>query len=77
MIKQLPLEIIENLAQTIQTSIQLGHVPAQWKTTTVTMTPKIGKDHKTLDKRIQTIIINILTWKTVRKHCKRKLGKSL
>ena len=77
MIKQLPLETIENLAQTIQTSIQLGHVPAQWKTTTVTMILKVGKDHKTLDKKIQTIIINILTWKTVRKHCKRTLGKSL
>ena len=29
MIKQLPLETLENLAQTIQTSLQLGHVPAQ------------------------------------------------
>ena len=48
MIKHLPLETIENLAQTIQTSIQLGHVPAQWKTKTVTMIPKVGKDHKTL-----------------------------
>ena len=48
MIKQLLLETIEILAQTIQTPIQLGHVPAQWKTTTVTMIPKVGKDHKTL-----------------------------
>ena len=48
MIKQLPLETIENLAQTIQTSIQLGHVPAQWKTTTVTKIPKVGKDQKSL-----------------------------
>ena len=48
MIKQLPLETMENLAQTNQTSIQLGHVPAQWKTTTITMIPKIGNDHKTL-----------------------------
>ena len=48
MIKQLPLETMENLAQTNQTSIQLGHVPAQWKTTTITMIPKIRNDHKTL-----------------------------
>ena len=48
MIKQLPLETLENLAQTIQASIQLGHVPAQWKTTTVTMILKLGKDQKTL-----------------------------
>ena len=48
MIKQLPLRTIENLAQTIQTSIQLRHVPAQWKTTTVTMIRKAEKDHKTL-----------------------------
>ena len=48
MMKQLPLETIENLAQTIQAPIQLGHVPARWKTTTVTMIPKVGKDHKTL-----------------------------
>ena len=48
MIKQLPLETLENLAQTIQTSLQLGHVPAQWKISTVTMIPKVGKDHKTL-----------------------------
>ena len=41
MIKQLPLETMENLAQTIQTSKQLGHVPAQWTTTTITMIPKI------------------------------------
>ena len=44
MIKQLPLETLENLAQTIQTSLQLGHVPAQWKISTVTMMPKVGKD---------------------------------
>ena len=48
MIKQLPLETIENLAQTIQASMQLGHVPAQWKTTAVTLIPKVGKDQKTL-----------------------------
>ena len=48
MIEQLSLEVIENLAKTIQTSIQLGHVPAQWKTTTVTMITKVGKDQKTL-----------------------------
>ena len=48
MIKQLPLRTKENLAQTIQKSIQLGNVPAQWKSTTVTMIPKVGKDHKTL-----------------------------
>ena len=48
MIKQLPLETIENLAQTIQTSIHLGNVPAQWKTTAVTMIPRVGKYHKTL-----------------------------
>ena len=48
MIKQLPLETMENLTQTIQTTIQLGHVPAQWKTTTITMIPKIGKNNKTL-----------------------------
>ena len=48
MTKQIPLETIETLPQTIQTSIQLGHVPAQWNTRTVTMIPKVGKDHKML-----------------------------
>ena len=48
MIKQLPLETLENLAQTIQISLQLGHVPARWKISTVTMIPKVGKDHKSL-----------------------------
>ena len=48
MIKQLALETIETLEQTIQTSMHLGHVAAHWKTTTVTMIPKVGKDHKTL-----------------------------
>ena len=48
MIKQLPLESLENLAQTIQTSLPLGHVPAQWKISTVTMISKVGKEHKTL-----------------------------
>ena len=47
MIKQLPLETMKTSAQTIQAPIPLGHVPAQWKTTTVTMIPKVGKDHKT------------------------------
>ena len=42
MTKQLPLETLENLAQTIQTSLQLGHVPAQWKNSTVTMITKVG-----------------------------------
>ena len=45
MIKQLPLETLENLSQTIETTLQLGHVPAQWKISTVT---KGEKDHKTL-----------------------------
>ena len=48
MIKQLALERLEKLAQTIQTSLQLGHVPAQWKISTVTLIPKVGKDFKTL-----------------------------
>ena len=48
MIKQLPLETLENLAQTIQTSLQLGHVPAQWKISNVTMILKVGKDPKIL-----------------------------
>ena len=48
MIKQIPLETLESRAQTIQTSLQLGHVPAQWKISTVTMIPKVGKDQKTL-----------------------------
>ena len=48
MIKHLPLKTLENIAQTIQTSLQLGHVPAQWKISTITMIPKVGKDHKTL-----------------------------
>ena len=48
MIKQLPLEALENLSQTIETSLQLGHVPAQWKISTVTVIPKGEKDHKTL-----------------------------
>ena len=48
MIKQLPLETLENLAQTVQTSLKLRHVPAQWKISTVTMIPKVGKDDKIL-----------------------------
>ena len=41
MIKLLPLETLESLAPTIQTSLQLGHVPAQQKISTVTMIPKV------------------------------------
>ena len=48
MIKQLPLETLENLAQTIQLSLELGHVPVQWKISTVKMIPKVGKDSKSL-----------------------------
>ena len=48
MTKQLTLEKLENLAKTIQISIQLWHVPAQLQTTTVTMIPKTGRDHEML-----------------------------
>ena len=48
MLKQLPLETLENLSQTIQISLKLGHVPAQWNIPTVTMISKVGKDHKSL-----------------------------
>ena len=48
MMEQLALETKETLAQTIQAVIQLGHVPAQWKTAAATMISKVGRDHKTL-----------------------------
>ena len=76
MIKQLPLETLENLAQTIQASLQLGQVPAHWKISTVTMIPKVGKDHKTL-KGYRPLSLTKMSWKNVRKHCKRALGKLL
>ena len=45
--KQLPLTTKETIAQIIHTSIHLGHVPDQWKTSTITMIPK-GKNNKRL-----------------------------
>ena len=70
MIKQLPLETLENRAQTIQTSLQLGQME-NFNRNNDTKSRKRSQNFKGM----RTIIINFLPWKTVREHCKRTVEK--
>ena len=74
LIKQLRLENVEILAQTFQTSKQLGHVPAPWKTATVIMIPKVIKDHETL-KRYRPSCLGKLCKNIVIEHLVNHCGK--
>ena len=48
LIKRLPENTFKTICHLIESSIKLGHVPENWKSSIVTMIPKPGKDHKNI-----------------------------